>query len=482
MVRASHSAIACLCAVMLCASAHAHRPTISDGSAVDPAKAIEFKDVQISRVVYHEVTRQAPRVWITFEVNQPQQLRLQLGVPLIERLRDYRPALALIGVGLPKVDLPFDLPGESGGRVFDTRNAAPRTFREPFTGTSSWILTEQDVELPAAGRYYVVAYEPTGTPGKLWIALGTKEDFGAKDLVELPGIIVKVRSFHELTAAKEPTSRPDPLRMIYDFDTRSSSGEWTAVNDGVMGGVSEGRFRITDGGILEFFGIVSLENNGGFASIRSRPSETNLADYDGLLIRVRGDGKRYDFNLQTDVPIMAGSYRLKFETEDGQWQEIPLPFSGFQATSFGQVIRGVPPVNPAKIRSFGLTISDKQAGPFKLEADWIRAVRSRDKVGASTMPAANPDKRAAAKELIDLAIQRGVPLFNGGQPEACAAVYEVAATSLISLGGDNLPRLAVTRLEAALRRASQAANSADRAWVLRQALDDMVESLQSAPD
>ena len=84
--------------------------------------------------------------------------------------------------------------------------------------------------------------------------------------------------------------------------------------------------------------------------------------------------------------------------------------------------------------------------------------------------------------MIGLAIKRGVPLFNGGQPEACAAVYEVAATSLFSLAGDNLPRPAITRLEAALRRASQTTNSADRAWVLRQALDDMVESLRSAPD
>ena len=359
--------------MMICGSAYAHRPTISSGSAVDAAKAIEFKDVQVSRVVYHEVTPQAPRVWITFEVGQPQKLRLQLGVPLIERLRDYRPALALIGAGLPKVDLPFEFPGESGGRVFDTRSAAARTFHEPFTGTSSWILSEQDVELPAAGRYYVVAYEPTGKPGKLWVALGTKEAFELKDLAALPKIIAKVRVFHELTAAKKKTS--DQPRAIYDFDATATSGEWTAVNDGVMGGVSRGQHRITSEGTLEFSGTVSLENNGGFASIRSSPASTDLAGYDGLLIRARGDGKRYALNLQTDVPIAAGSYRVKFETKAGEWLEIPLRFSDFEATSFGQVIRSVPALNPAKIRSFGLLISDKQEGPFKLEVDWIRAVR-----------------------------------------------------------------------------------------------------------
>jgi NADH dehydrogenase [ubiquinone] 1 alpha subcomplex assembly factor 1 len=482
MLRASYPAIAFWCAMTICGNAYAHRPTMSDGSASQPAKAIEFKDVQISRVVYHEVTPQAPRVWITFEVSQPQKLRLQLGVPLIDRLRDYRPALALVGAGLPKVELPFELPGDSGGRVFDTRDSAPRTFHEPFTGTSSWILSEQDVELPAAGRYYVVAHDPSGNPGKLWVALGTKEDWGPKDFLELPRIIAEVRGFHELTATKDPTSKPDRFRVICDFDTPASSGEWTAVNDNVMGGVSEGQHRITGGGTLEFTGTLSLENNGGFASIRSRPAGTNLAEFDGLLIRVRGDGKRYAFNLQTDVPIRAGSYRLNFETKASEWREIPLAFADFQATSFGEVIRDVPSLDPAKIRSFGLTISDKQAGPFKLEVDWIRAARFPAKAGVSTATAGSPDRKAAAKELIALALQRGVPLLSGGQAEACAAVYEVTATSLVKLAGDKLPATAVARLEAALRCASRTTDGAGRARVLRKALDETAAGLEGAPD
>ena len=81
---------------------------MSDGSAVDADHAIELQDMQISRVVYHEVTKQAPQVWITFEVDQPQELFLQIGVPVLDRLRKYRPALALLGPGLPDVRLPFE--------------------------------------------------------------------------------------------------------------------------------------------------------------------------------------------------------------------------------------------------------------------------------------------------------------------------------------------------------------------------------------
>ena len=155
-------------------------------------------------------------------------------------------------------------------------------------------------------------------------------------------------------------------QMIFTFDNPQDGEPWGAVNDNVMGGVSDGRVRMTDRGTLEFFGSISLENNGGFASIRSRRSDVDLSGYDGLLVRVRGDGKRYDFNLRTNVRIMAGSYRAKFETSADAWQEIYLPFGNFEPTSFGRVRNNLPALDPSKIRSFGLLISDKQAGPFAL--------------------------------------------------------------------------------------------------------------------
>jgi NADH dehydrogenase [ubiquinone] 1 alpha subcomplex assembly factor 1 len=362
--------------VILSSPAYAHRPTMSDGSAVDADHAIEFQDVQISRVVYHEVTKEASRVWITFEVDQPQELFLQIGVPVLDRLRKYRPTLALIGPGLPDLRLPFEFPSGLGGLALDTRGIEkPKKFCEPFTGTSSWILTERDVQLPEAGRYYVVAYDPGGKPGKLWAALGRKEVWEAKDMLKMPKIITEVRQFHEVAASADAELKSGKQRVIFDFDARDSTGEWTSVNDDVMGGVSAGGFRITDEGVLEFTGVVSLENNGGFASIRTRPGRLDLSDCNALLLRVRGDGQRYACNIRTDFAIMAGSYQQPFETRKDEWQEIALPIDDFVAKSFGQVMRDAPELDTEKIRSFGFTISDKQAGPFKLEVDWIRAVK-----------------------------------------------------------------------------------------------------------
>ena len=162
--------------------------------------------------------------------------------------------------------------------------------------------------------------------------------------------------------------------MLFRFDYDGDASAWQSVTDRVMGGVSVGQSEMTADGTLRFFGKVSLENNGGFASIRSLPKERDLSGYDGILMRIRGDGHRYALNVRTGHEVMAGAYRHKFDTAPGDWQQVFLPFTRFQLTSFGQVVSGAPPLNTNKIRSVGFLISDEQAGPFELQVDWIMAV------------------------------------------------------------------------------------------------------------
>jgi len=178
-----------------------------------------------------------------------------------------------------------------------------------------------------------------------------------------------------MTMPRDDTARTvDRSKTLFSFESEENVRRWYPINDGVMGGVSAGRVEHTPDGALRFAGTVSLENNGGFASARSRPVELDLSGYTGILIRVRGDGQRYAFNVQTDVELRAGSYRCKFATTPEEWVELYFPFAEFRATSFGAEVENAPPLNTARIRSLGLLISDKQAGPFVLDVDWIRAV------------------------------------------------------------------------------------------------------------
>jgi NADH dehydrogenase [ubiquinone] 1 alpha subcomplex assembly factor 1 len=162
---------------------------------------------------------------------------------------------------------------------------------------------------------------------------------------------------------------------LVDFASSNAAADWQAVNDGVMGGVSDGRFRITDRQTLEFYGTLSLENNGGFASVRSRPRTLGLQAGDTLVARVRGDGREYQLNLYTAERKMAFSYRAPARTRRGEWIEVRIPLNQFEATSFGRVVAGAGPVDPASVTSVGFLLAEKTPGPFALEVEWIKILR-----------------------------------------------------------------------------------------------------------
>lgn len=84
--------------------------------------------------------------------------------------------------------------------------------------------------------------------------------------------------------------------------------------------------------------------------------------------------------------------------------------------------------------------------------------------------------------IFERAINRGVPLFNAGQPEACAAVYEVSIESVLQLGGELLDRRVKQRLEMGLAEADASHTLPDRAWALRRAMDDALRvSMEPSP-
>ncbi len=167
----------------------------------------------------------------------------------------------------------------------------------------------------------------------------------------------------------------DNYQILFDFEKTDAANEWQTVNDGVMGGASDGRIKITSEKKMEFYGTLSLDNSGGFASMRSKPKNLNLKKGDILVIRVRGDGREYSLNLYTQRRLTAFSYRAMFATKENEWIEVRIPIDGFVATSFGQIIND-PPLDPKEVNGLGILLGDKKAGPFKIEIEWIKVLKA----------------------------------------------------------------------------------------------------------
>jgi NADH dehydrogenase [ubiquinone] 1 alpha subcomplex assembly factor 1 len=166
------------------------------------------------------------------------------------------------------------------------------------------------------------------------------------------------------------------LLPLLDFTGSEAAEKWQAVNDGVMGGVSDGRFKVTPEKTLEFFGNLSLENNGGFASVRTKPADFDIKAGDTLVIRVKGDGREYVLNIYTKSRRMAFSYRAPLPTTKDEWQEVEIPLADFIPTAFGRRVQGMGPVEPDQINGLGVMLSDKKPGKFQMQVEWMKVVRA----------------------------------------------------------------------------------------------------------
>jgi monofunctional biosynthetic peptidoglycan transglycosylase len=166
-------------------------------------------------------------------------------------------------------------------------------------------------------------------------------------------------------------------KLILDFILPEEEKRWEIMTDVVMGGISQTQMFITPNKTAIFYGEVSLENYGGFASIRTRPQEYQLDGYAGLSLRVKGDGKKYRFRLRTDDEFEGIAYQAGFATQPGKWITVNLPFTEFIPVFRGRVVPEAPKLEAGHIRRIGFMIADKQAGPFTLEIDWIKAYLER---------------------------------------------------------------------------------------------------------
>ncbi|MBY6187448.1 CIA30 family protein [Marinobacter hydrocarbonoclasticus] len=147
---------------------------------------------------------------------------------------------------------------------------------------------------------------------------------------------------------------------------------WRAVNDGVMGGVSQARYRVSDAGGC-FEGNVSLAHGGGFASIR-RPVRLPTG-LEALTLTVCGDGKRYQLRLRTHSALDGVVYAAVFATRPGSWQRVRFTLDDFCATYRGRPVPAAPPLQWEDVQQLGLLIAHQQAGPFHLQLASIQAVQ-----------------------------------------------------------------------------------------------------------
>ena len=214
--------------------------------------------------------------------------------------------------------------------------------------------------------------------------------------VEVTAVICDGSALSEATVA-QIIQQVDPAgwiqRPIFDFAKPTSDMQqiWGALDDVVMGGVSQSSIRFSDG-LAYFSGQVSTANSGGFASVRTRNLEPalDLSRYEGVALCVKGDGQRYKFMLRTESNWDGVAYCFSFDTTAEQWITVRIPFNAlipvFRA-------RTVPdrPVDPSRVCAWQLMLSKFEydgalnpqftAGSFQLQVASIQVYRQAEQAG-----------------------------------------------------------------------------------------------------
>ncbi len=162
------------------------------------------------------------------------------------------------------------------------------------------------------------------------------------------------------------------LMTLTDFTPGTPDLGWYVVNDNVMGGRSDGGFEVQDE-TLVFTGRTNTKG-GGFSSIRTQPMQLDLSDKSGIRLRVIGDGRRYTWRLATTARWRGNpiGYWAEFETRDGEWLTVDVPFSSFVPRFRGTELDG-PALDTAEVTGMGLMIYDGEDGPFELHLASVRA-------------------------------------------------------------------------------------------------------------
>lgn len=155
---------------------------------------------------------------------------------------------------------------------------------------------------------------------------------------------------------------------IVNFSEKSDISSWRVVDDVVMGGVSQGNFKINKEGNGLYLGNVSLENNGGFSSLRYRFKEIDISKFSKVILKIKGDRKTYQFRVK-DKYSNYYSYVKEFSTTN-KWELVTINLSKMHPQFRGKKL-DMSNFSSETIEEIAILIGNKKAQNFQLEIDRI---------------------------------------------------------------------------------------------------------------
>ncbi|BAZ39769.1 NADH:ubiquinone oxidoreductase complex I intermediate-associated protein 30 [Calothrix sp. NIES-4101] len=178
---------------------------------------------------------------------------------------------------------------------------------------------------------------------------------GVKNLVDVAAKYLPQADVKTIFDFTQSSVNPNKFN---DLSLNNLKNIWGALDDVVMGGVSSSNMIFTDN-VAIFTGNVSTDNSGGFASVRTKNFQPsiNLSGYEGIELRIQGDGKRYKLFVRTDSAWDGVGYSYSFDTVDGAWINVRIPFADLIPVFRAKVVKNCPAIDQSRVCSLQLMLS-----------------------------------------------------------------------------------------------------------------------------
>lgn len=162
--------------------------------------------------------------------------------------------------------------------------------------------------------------------------------------------------------------------IIDDFSEGTSQLRWFTVNDGVMGGLSQGT-AVLEQNMLVHTGVLNT-NGGGFSYVGARLPADILTGYNRIQIRLNTYGRQYAVNFE-DSRYMRVAHQALIPNEipngtENSWQEVFIDFDQTIPKIFSNRVNSKPFL-AGSIDELNFILGDGINGPFRMELDWVKA-------------------------------------------------------------------------------------------------------------
>lgn len=196
--------------------------------------------------------------------------------------------------------------------------------------------------------------------------------------------------------------------------------------DKEMGGFSTVNFDIdrnTNSG--HFYGYLNLDlpkdnpevTRSGYAMFRTKDQKESWlsgnvywdwSNYQSLVLRVKGDRRKYLVNIQANTPLVTDLFQHRlFLNHPGEWETVVIPLNDFVMTNWGVIQDGCE-INKSEIKTVGIGLLDKQYGPYSLNVDWIKVMTGAE------VEKVTEKSRSERLAISESELETDIPLGNGG--------------------------------------------------------------------